>query len=192
MLQIINDEADRLSTVVADLLELTRAQSGHVQLQMENTDLGRLVERVARSIEPLATAQGQRLHIDVSAGPVVASVDVVRLERALQNLLGNAQKYGREGGFINVTLGRDADSARIAVSDDGPGIPKADQERIFERFYRASDLATRRIQGSGLGLPIARALVHLHGGRVDVLSTAGQGATFTLVLPLHTTGEAHT
>jgi K+-sensing histidine kinase KdpD len=183
MLQIINDEADRMSTLVDDLLELTRAQAGHLQLQFESTDLGSLVERVARSIEPLAAARAQRVLRDVPAEPVEAAVDAGRLERALQNLIANAQKYGRDGGAIDVRLTCDAATAQITVADDGPGIPEADQRRIFERFYRSSDIATRRIQGSGLGLPIARAVVELHGGRLDVVSTPGRGATFTMSVP---------
>jgi signal transduction histidine kinase/putative methionine-R-sulfoxide reductase with GAF domain len=183
MLQIINDEADRMSTLVDDLLELTRAQAGHLQLQFESTDLGSLVERVARSIEPLAAARGQRVLRDVPAEPVEAAVDAGRLERALQNLIANAQKYGREGGVIDVRLSCEAATAQITVADDGPGIPEMDQRRIFERFYRASDIATRRIQGSGLGLPIARAVVELHGGRIDLVSTPGSGATFTISVP---------
>ena len=183
MLQIINDEADRMSTLVDDLLELSRAQSGHVQLRVTNTELRGLVERVTRSIEPLASARSQHVVCEVPARPVDLLVDAPRVERALLNLIGNAQKYGRDGGLLQVRLTDASPEIRIDVCDDGPGIPEADQQRIFDRFYRASDVATRRIQGSGLGLPIARALIELHGGRIEVRSAPGAGATFTIVLP---------
>jgi K+-sensing histidine kinase KdpD len=183
MLQIIDDEADRMSGLVDNLLELSRVRAGHVVLQRERSDLRTLVDRVARSIEPLAAASNQQLLIDMPSTPVEADVDVSRLERALQNLLANAQKYGREGGAIAVRVKADAESAQIGVSDNGPGIPAEDLERVFDRFYRSRDAGTRKIQGSGLGLPIARAFVELHGGTLRVESRAHEGSTFTIVLP---------
>ena len=113
-----------------------------------------------------------------------------RLERALLNLLGNAQKYGRTGGTIGLRLDQAPGRARFAVSDDGPGIPHAEQKRIFERFYRPEVESTRRNEGSGLGLPIARAMVELHGGRIWVESTPGAGATFWIELPTEPPGSA--
>ena len=101
----------------------------------------------------------------------------------LLNLLSNAHKYGREGGTIRLSLARRGAEVVVAVADDGPGIAAADQERIFERYYRSETEATRNRQGSGLGLPIARALVELHGGRLWLESTPGAGATFWIALP---------
>ena len=127
MLQIINDEADRMSTLVDDLLELTRAQSGHVQLQVVPTDLRELVERVTRSIEPLARARSQRVIREMPSSAMPLAVDPGRLERALQNLLANAQTYGRDGGLIHVRLRSESTTICIDVCDDGPGIPESDQ-----------------------------------------------------------------
>jgi signal transduction histidine kinase len=115
---------------------------------------------------------------------VLAVVDVERLERALLNLLGNAHKYGRTGGTIVLRLEQEPNRVRFAVRDDGPGIPYTEQGRIFERFYRSETESTRRNEGSGLGLPIARAMVELHGGRIWVESTPGSGATFYIELPI--------
>jgi signal transduction histidine kinase len=99
----------------------------------------------------------------------------------LRNLLGNAQKYGRENGTILVQLNRAATELRISVTDDGPGIPTEDRERIFERFFRVRGSGS---SGTGLGLAIARGLVELHGGRLWVDSTPGHGSTFHIALPL--------
>jgi PAS domain S-box-containing protein len=176
--------ADRMSTLVADLLELARFQAGRVGLQRRATDLRVLAEQVATAIEPLAQARAQRVEIELPAAPLGASVDPDRLERALLNLLGNAQKYGRDGGRICLRLEPHDGEALFSVADDGPGIPLADQPFVFERFYRSDGEATQRSPGSGLGLPIARAIVELHGGRIWVESVPGQGATFYVALPL--------
>jgi PAS domain S-box-containing protein len=183
MLVNIDLAADRMAQLVADLLELARLQAGRAQLQPAQTDLRALALRVARAIEPLAHGRGQRVEVDVPDEPLPAVVDAGRLERALLNLLSNAHKYGREGGAICLRLWPGADEIRFAVADDGPGVPAAEQERIFERFYRPEIESTRRNQGAGLGLPIARAMVELHGGRLWVESSSGAGATFWIALP---------
>jgi signal transduction histidine kinase len=120
----------------------------------------------------------------------VAAVDAERLERALLNLLMNAHRYGRDGGMIRLALKRGRREILFTVADDGPGIAEAEQPRIFERFYRPRTEAARRIQGSGLGLPIARAMVELHGGRIWLESRRGEGATFHIALPVGGVPEA--
>lgn len=188
MLVNIDLAAERMSTLVADLLELTRLQAGRVQLRLAHTDLRTVAIRAAQAIEPLAEARGQQLQLSLPPDPVGAVVDGERLERALLNLLSNAQKYGRAHGTIRLRLEHRPGEARFAVADDGPGIPKSELERIFDRFYRPESEATSAKQGSGLGLPIARAMIELHGGRVWAESTLGQGSTFWVSLPLAATG----
>lgn len=184
MLVNIDHAADEMATLVADLLELTRLQAGRVQLRLGEFDLRERVRRVVETIEPLAAARGQRIEVSAPEAPCSVLADASRLERALTNLLANATKYGREGGRITLCLKRQAGAALIAVHDDGPGIPGAERERIFERFYRSDETGARRPQGSGLGLPIARALIELHGGRLWVESEPGEGSTFWIALPL--------
>jgi signal transduction histidine kinase len=109
------------------------------------------------------------------------------LERALLNLLSNARKYGQEGGAIRLGLERRPGEAVLSVADDGPGIPAADRERVFERFYRSAAAAGSPAPGSGLGLTIARAMAELHGGRLwvaDAADASGPGATFCLAVPV--------
>jgi len=175
--------ADRLEALVSDLLELTRLQAGRVPFAPERQDLRALARRAAAAVEPLAQTRGQHLELRLPRGPVRAPVDAGRLERAVLNLLSNAHKYGRAGGLIRLTLERRPGEAVFTVADDGPGIPEADRERVFERFYRSGAVGPGAAPGSGLGLAIARAMVELHGGRVSLEDTPDGGATFRIVLP---------
>jgi signal transduction histidine kinase len=176
--------ADRMTALVADLLELSRLRAGRVLFRPAVRDLREIARDAAQTIEPLVQERAQRLELDLPTEPLQTPVDADRLERALLNVLGNAQKYGPAGGTIRLRLERRSDEAIFAVADDGPGIAEADQEHLFERFFRSDSEATRHNQGSGLGLPIARAMVHLHGGRIWVESAPGAGATFWIALPL--------
>jgi PAS domain S-box-containing protein len=183
MLVNIEHAADHMAELVENLLELTRMQTGRARLRLDHCDLRELAVRMAGAIEPLAQARSQRVELDLPPDPVVALVDSQRLERALLNLLSNAHKYGRTGGVIRIRLERRLDEVAFAVMDDGPGILAADRHHLFERYYRSNAEASRRNQGSGLGLPITRAMVELHRGRLSVDSTPGAGATFWIVLP---------
>src|SRR5579864_8622852 len=143
--------ADELTKLIEDLLEMARLQSGRVELWRSALDLRDVVARAIRGIEPLIAERRQTLVVAQPEQPVFAEVDGERLGRVLRNLLANAQKYGREGGHISVTLKDRASEACISVSDDGPGIAPEDRERIFERFYRVRGSAA---VGTGLGLAI--------------------------------------
>jgi PAS domain S-box-containing protein len=201
LLDNIDAAADRMATLVDDVLELTRVQAGRLQLEPDRYDLREVVARAAAAIEPLAQSRGQRVRVALPRRPVAAVVDAKRLERAVLNLLSNAHKYGRTGGAIRVALEAAGDEAIIAVADEGPGIAKAEQARIFQRFYRTEPPPAPAAQGpgvheslrggapsSGLGLAIARAMVELHGGRIWVESEPGRGATFRIALPLAAPG----
>jgi signal transduction histidine kinase len=172
--------ADELTKLIEDLLEMARLQAGRIELWRSRIDLRDLVSRAVRGVEPLVVERSQTLLVETPPEAVFAEVDGERLGRVLRNILGNAHKYGREGGRIWVRVEDRQDDVCISVADDGPGIPAEDQERIFERFYRVSGAAA---SGTGLGLAIARALVELHGGRLWVESTPGAGSTFFMTLP---------
>jgi PAS domain S-box-containing protein len=185
----IDEAADDMGNLVEDLLELSRLQAGRVQLCREPTDLREVALRAVREIEPLAETRRQRVQLDLPRDSVTAWIDAPRLGRVLLNLLSNATKYGREHGTVFLRLVAQPSQAHFVVLDDGPGISDCDRERIFERFYRAENEATHLATGSGLGLPIARALVDLHGGRIWVESPPGEGAAFHVALPLCVTRE---
>ena len=193
----IDQAADRMASMVDDLIELNRLRVGRVVLSPERSDLREIAQRAARVIEPLAQSRGQRVRVRLPRRPVTLCVDVTRLERAVLNLLGNAHKHGRDGGEIVIAVHQDRTAAHLSVSDDGPGIPPVERERVFERFYRvdeahaahagsevsARDYEHRKPNGSGLGLPIARRLVELHGGRLTLECRRRPGATFRITLP---------
>jgi PAS domain S-box-containing protein len=187
MLMNSEQAAERMAELVDNLLDLSRMQAGRIQLRRVHCDLREPAHRVADGIAPLAQARGQVLDVAMPAERIVASVDVPRLEQVLMNLLSNAHKYGRDGGTIRLSLARRPGEVILSVADDGPGIAMADQDRIFERYYRSETEATRYKQGSGLGLPIARGLIELHGGRLWLESTPGAGATFWIALPIDET-----
>jgi signal transduction histidine kinase len=184
MLTNIDRAATEMGRLVDDLLELGRLQRGRATSAATACDLRTIVARAGRAIEPLAQDRGQQLIVTLPPDPVPVLADAPRIERVLLNLLGNAQKYGRDGGRIALRVERLPGEAVVSVADDGPGIPLEDQSRLFERFYRSHAASSRRIIGSGLGLPIVKTLVELHGGRVAVESAPGAGATFRLTLPL--------
>ncbi|HET7768924.1 MAG TPA: PAS domain-containing sensor histidine kinase [Chloroflexota bacterium] len=188
MFRNIAQAADRMSSMVDDLIELNRLRLGHTRLSPEPCDLRDVAQRAARIVEPLAQARNQRVSVKLPRRPVMLAADVTRLERAVLNLLGNAHKHGREGGEIVISVDRTGTEAQVTVSDDGPGIPPSERERIFERFYRVEGGASlgngdSKPGGSGLGLPIARRLVELHGGRLTLECRRRPGATFRITLP---------
>ena len=179
---VIYDEASRLAARLNDLLLLSELESGQALLQRDEIDLGRLTEESVRRLEPAANARGVQVATELAEG-VVVSADGQKLERALENLLDNAAKYATSGGEIRVRLRVDEmlREARIDVANTAEGISAEELPRLFERFYRRD--RQRDAKGSGLGLPIARDLIELHGGTLTA-SVADGDLVFTIRLPL--------
>jgi signal transduction histidine kinase len=184
-------DAERLARLVDDLLDLNSIRANRIHLQPSPCDLRDVAALTARAMEPLAYRQGQTLDLVTPPEPVRAIVDVELLGRALLNLVSNACKYGRKGGRVEVRLEATPDEATFTVSDDGPGIREADRERVFQRFYRSPTADGRRVQGNGLGLPLCRAAVQLHGGRVWVDDGPDGGSAFRVALPLQDRRLSH-
>jgi signal transduction histidine kinase len=182
-LSTIRRSSDRLINLVNDLLDLSRLEAGRVQLDAHPVDVRHLVEDTVNSLGNLFAARKQIMHLtcDPDLPPVMA--DRQRMEQVLVNLLGNASKYTPEGGEVCVNTSSFGDRVEIAVADTGPGLSPDDQLRVFEKFYRAGDSLTQQQTGSGLGLTIARSLVELHGGALNVRSELGHGSTFAVTLP---------
>ena len=181
LVRTIAHHTDRLQALVADLLEITRLEARQLALSRQPTDLRAIVERVARTFAPLLEKKEQVISLELPPKLSLVSVDRRRIEQVLNNLLSNAHKFTPKGGHIAVGLMERDDCLEISVSDDGPGIPPEEQERIFDKFYVVAD--GRGPAGVGLGLYIARQLVELHGGRIWVESTPGQGSTFRFTVP---------
>lgn len=180
----IDDEVDRLTRLVGDLLLLAQAESGKISLARQLVELDTLVFDVLNQMGVLA--QG-KLELRIgSIDQVLVCGDRDRLKQVLLNLLGNAINYTPKGGEVVIGLGKVNNQAQLTICDTGPGIPAGDLPHIFERFYRTEKARTRQRErkGYGLGLSIAYWIVRNHGGRIEVSSTMGKGSTFCVWLPL--------
>jgi PAS domain S-box-containing protein len=172
---------DRLARLIEEVLDVARLASGKLKLELERVNLIELVRGVIERAAESAQVAHTPIVLRAEPPDPIGSWDRLQLERVVSNLLSNALKYGK-GHPIEIELGLAGDEAVMRVVDHGIGIPLAEQERIFERFERA--VATREYGGLGLGLWISRQIVEASGGRIAVVSAPGQGATFTVRLPL--------
>ena len=181
LLAMIAAQATRLTAIVESVLLTSRLDRGDVAVEREPVDV---VELARATVEAMAPQLPPSVSLDLQVGPDVVSAagDADRIQQVLVNLIDNAVKYG-EGSPVSVRVDPANGVVRLSVQDSGPGLSSAEQTRIFDKFYRAGPQLTRT-GGTGLGLYISRELVHRMGGRLDVRSEAGAGATFILELPL--------
>ena len=183
-LSIIANESERLTRMLNNVLNTSRIEQGTMSYRPGPGHLDEVTDRAADAMEYAFKQAGVTLERDIAS--VEASFDPDAVEQAVINLLSNALKYGASGGMVRLSCHRNGTHAHLSVSDDGPGIAVEEQERIFERFYRAERADDRRITGAGLGLALVQHIAVGHGGTVSLDSTPGSGATFTLSLPLMT------
>jgi heavy metal sensor kinase len=176
------EETARLTGLVESLLVLTRADSGRLPANRKPADLGALVGKAIEDLRVLAEEKNQILTADLPAG-IEVSVDTDLVRQAVVIILDNALKFSPAGGSIAVALKVRAGVVGIEVRDGGPGIPAADREKIFERFYRVEKDRPRDAGGVGLGLAIAKWAVEANGGLIEMESREGEGSTFRIVLP---------
>ncbi len=171
---------ERLQAITDDILDLSRIQAGHIQIEARAADGRALVSQAASAIEATARAAGVELTIEVPQEPLPVLADPERIEVVLANLLGNAVRYTPPAGRIVAAVKRAGASARFEVRDTGGGVPALYQERIFERFFQVPGA---RRGGLGLGLYISREIVQAHGGAMGVETEPGRGSTFWFTLP---------
>ena len=179
----LSEEIEREDKIINDLLSLVKMDKTASTLDVKQTNINELVEKILKRLQPIAAAANIEVVFE-SFRPVNAEVDEVKLSLAITNLVENAVKYNVEGGWVHVSLNADHKFFYIEVADSGFGIPAEAQEHIFERFYRVDKSHSREIGGTGLGLAIARNAVVLHRGAVKVYSQVGEGTTFTVRIPL--------
>jgi signal transduction histidine kinase len=179
-LAVIEEEADRLTGLIEDLLDASRLQAGALSINLLDVDLSALIRRIAERFQ----TQENRHSITVSFPPnfPVILADEDRLAQVLSNLISNAIKYSPGGGEISIRGQVHPQQVVVCVSDQGPGIAAGDIPYIFDRFYRAQE-ASRTTKGAGLGLYLARAVIEAHGGRIWVDSKSGEGARICFSLP---------
>ncbi len=172
-----------LLALINDILDLSKVEAGHMELDLTRFDLPLALESTLALVRERATRHGLRLEVamDERVGPVVA--DERKIRQVLLNLLSNAVKFTPEGGWVAVRTAPVAGAVEIAVSDAGIGIAAEDQAAVFEEFRQVGSDTARKREGTGLGLTLARKFVELHGGRIWVVSEVGRGSTFTFTLP---------
>lgn len=180
--RLIAREGARLSTLVGNVLDHARIEQGRKVWKMEPCDLSELAADTLRVMEPLAKERNIALVSNLQ--PVEGTVDAGAIQQALVNLLDNAIKFSPPGSTVETSLSREDGRWSLAVRDEGPGIPKHEQGRIFERFYRPGDELRRETQGTGIGLSLVKSIAEAHGGVVEVRSEPGKGSVFILKIPV--------
>ena len=186
--EIILDNCRHLVRLLNDLLDLARSDAGRLAIRPRPTQLASLIEEVVRTLRAQTDSSEQTLTEKIEPNLPLVEVEPDRIRQILVNLITNAHEYSPERASIQISV-RVADAGvEINVTDNGPGIPPAQMEHIFERFVRGDAGLTQRVGGTGLGLAISKSLVELHGGTIGVDSEVGRGSTFTVRLPLAAPG----
>ena len=180
----LSEEVDRLTRIVERLLTLTKLDAKKEEPVLTPVDFVVMLNAISRKLTPNAEARGIVLYTDFSVGtlePIMLDYD--KIWEAVYNITDNAIKYSPEGGFVKMSLEKGDGEVIVRVEDNGPGIPEAEKEHIFERFYRLDDSRARDTGGTGLGLAIAKEAVTMHGGKIEVSSEGEVGSIFSIHLP---------
>lgn len=173
---------ERLLALVEELLLIAQYRTGHLRPARRPVDMTALVQEALAAARPAADASGLRVESEIASVEPLAG-DAGRIRQLLDNLVSNAVKFTPPGGTVWVRLEARDEAVRVSVTDTGPGIPLEEQERLFDRFYRASGASEDEVPGTGLGLAIARAIAEAHGGGITLRSRLGSGSTFLVDLP---------
>jgi len=187
LMNTINVETDRLTRLIADLLDLARIESGAMKWRAEQVSVEDVIQNAIASLGPLFENKGLRLTVACGTSLPAIIGDPDRLVQVVTNILSNAVKFTPAGGRIHIAARHDfapVSQIIVDISDTGIGIPAHDLELIFEKFQRSGDQLTRTIDGTGLGLAISRQIIEYHGGRIWATSMHGKGSTLTFTLPV--------
>jgi signal transduction histidine kinase len=176
-----------LLELINDVLDLSRIEAGKLRIQREVFDIGTCVEETVASVRPSAEMKSIAIETDIAISTAILA-DRVRLKQILYNLLSNAVKFTTERGRIRVEACLRDELLEVSVTDTGIGIPKDQQEAIFDKFYQVGSTTKGVREGTGLGLAITRALIEEHGGRISVDSEIGKGSRFTFTIAIGQTG----
>jgi PAS domain S-box-containing protein len=188
-LQVVQDNTERLTILVNDLLDLSRIEAGQVNLVMQPVDIVEILDDSLMEINRLTVAEKKSMQFDIQLPQELPLIngDPERIRQILINLLGNAFHYTLENGRVTLRARQTSDEIQIDISDNGVGIPAKEQERIFDRFYRGDNHMVIATAGTGLGLSIVSKLINMHHGRIWVQSSGieGEGSTFSFTLPIY-------
>ncbi|TET67219.1 MAG: hybrid sensor histidine kinase/response regulator [Dehalococcoidia bacterium] len=189
--QCLNDvlsSSKHLLSLINEVLDLSKIESGKVELRLSNIILTKVIESLKSTLMPILASRKQSLDIKIEEGLPSVYTDKAKLRQVLLNLLTNAIKFTSDGGKLKIEAIRDGDWCQVSVIDNGTGIKKADQERIFEPFTQIDALPEEKREGTGLGLALTKQLVEMCGGKIWVESEYGKGSQFTFTVPLATSG----
>jgi signal transduction histidine kinase len=187
-LAIIDEESDRLSELIGNLLDMSRVEAGTLRVEPEPIELRPIIEETAVEFQMMTREHQIEFSLPTALPPVWA--DPRRIRQVLRNLVENAVKYSPGGGPIRIRSQVDSERVQTSVSDEGIGIGPSQLEHVFDRFYQVDSASTRKVGGSGLGLSICKAIIEAHGCEIWAESASGSGSTFHFTLPLVRTGQA--
>jgi two-component system sensor histidine kinase GlrK len=184
LLAILSEESKRLIDLVNSLLDLSKMEAGMMTYTFESSSLAPLIDKAILEIAPLVEAKKIGLEKKIDEKLPILEIDPERILQALRNLIGNAVKFTPDEGCVTV-LARPVDhGVEVSVADTGPGIPRENLSKIFDKFQQAASSGSYKANGTGLGLAIVKHIISSHGGRIWAESETGQGSTFTFVLPV--------
>jgi signal transduction histidine kinase len=183
-LQVVSKNAERLVTLVTDLLDVSKIEAGAIRLNLAQLDLAGVISEVVANLRPLNESKKQNVNINLPEKMPPLTGDTGRIAQVLTNLVSNACRYTPSGGTIRVDVRPEVEFVKISVTDTGIGISPEEQKKLFTKFFRAENPDVQKVGGTGLGLWIARSLVLMHGGEITVASLPGKGSTFSFTLPI--------
>jgi signal transduction histidine kinase len=173
-----------MERLVSDLQDVSRIEAGRLSLELLNVSLEHVLRNAVQTLKTQIEGENQVLELDIPESLPPVRGDPVRLGQVVSNLLSNAHKYTPAGGEIGISARRRDGYVECSISDTGIGISEKDQERVFEKFFRAGIPPVEDVPGTGLGLSIAKSLIEMQGGSIGVESTPGEGSTFTFSVPV--------
>ncbi len=182
-LSIVQRQAERLASLINDLLDVSRIEAGRVPMDQEPVPVDEIAEGALEELRPQAREKGVKLRLNTPTTPCMARGDYQRLTQVFVNLIGNAIKFTPEGGRGAVAVTLQKKDVLIEIADTGVGIPKDEVGRVFDKFYQVRRSAERKTNGTGLGLAIVKGIIEAHGGRIWLHSEEGRGTQFYFTLP---------